>query len=61
MDFLSWVDVLLARAVNPEKGYTDIMNLDFQQEKNLVCGTAKLPVQSGLSTRAINTFDKWFN
>jgi hypothetical protein len=56
LDFLSWVDVLLARAVNPEKGYTDIMSLDFQQEKNLVCGTAKLPVQSGLSTRAIKNF-----
>lgn len=53
-------EVLLA-AVNPEKGFTNAMDLAYELENGLARGTAVLPMESGLSNRANRTFDKWFN
>lgn len=60
-DFPSWLEVLLARAVNPEKGFTNAMDLAFELENGLARGTTVLPMQSSLSTRVKSTIGNWFN
>ena len=60
-DLPSWLEVLLARAVNPEKGFTNAMDLAFELENGLARGTTVLPMQSNLSTRVKSTIGNWFN
>ncbi len=60
-DFPSWLEVLLARAVNPEKGFSNAMDLAYELENGLARGTTVLPMQSSLSTRVKSTIGNWFN
>ena len=59
-DLPSWLEVLLARAVNPDKGFTNAMDLAFELENGLARGTTVLPMKSKLSTRMRSAFDDWF-
>ena len=59
-DLPSWLEVLMARAVNPEKGFTNAMDLAFELENGLARGTTVLPMKRSLSTRVRSTFGDWF-
>ena len=59
-DLPSWLEVLLARAVNPDKGFTNAMDLAFELENGLARGTTVLPMKSKLSTRVRSAFEDWF-
>lgn len=60
-DLPSWLEVLLARAVNPEKGLTNAMDLAFELENGLARGITVLPMKSNLSARVKNVVGEWFN
>ena len=60
-DLPSWLEVLLARAVNPERGFSNAMDLAFELENGLARGTTVLPMKSSLSTRVKSAFGGWFN
>ncbi len=59
-DLPSWLEVLLGRAVNPEKGFTNAMDFAFELENGLARGTTVLPMKSSLSTRVGSTIGSWF-
>jgi serine/threonine protein kinase len=60
-DLPSWLEVLFARAVNPEKGFTNAMDLAFELENGLARGITVLPMKSSLSTRVRSVVGEWFN
>ncbi|MEE9355701.1 MAG: bifunctional protein-serine/threonine kinase/phosphatase [Methylococcaceae bacterium] len=60
-DLPSWLDVLLAHAVNPEKGFVTAMDLAFELENGLARGTTVLPMKNSLSSRVKNTLGDWFS
>ena len=60
-DLPSWLEVLLARAVNPDKGFSNAMDFAFELENGLARGTTVLPMKSSLSTRVRSAFDDWFS
>ena len=60
-DLPSWLEVLFARAINPEKGFTNAMDLAFELENGLARGITVLPMKSSLSTRVKNVVGEWFN
>ncbi len=60
-DLPSWLEVLLARAVNPEKCFTNAMDLAFELENGLARGITVLPMKSSLSTRVKSVVGEWFN
>ncbi len=60
-DLPSWLEVLLGRAVNPEKGFTNAMDLAFEFENGLARGTTVLPMKNSLSSRASTTIKNWFS
>ena len=60
-DLPSWLEVLFARAVNPEKGFTNAMDLAFELENGLARGITVLPMKSSLSTRVRSAVGEWFN
>ncbi|MCK5354721.1 MAG: serine/threonine protein kinase, partial [Methyloprofundus sp.] len=60
-DLPSWLEVLFARAVNPEKGFTNAMDLAFELENGLARGGTVLPMKRNLSTRVRNVVGEWFN
>lgn len=60
-DLPSWLEMLLARAVNPEKGFIHAMDLAFELENGLARGITVLPMKNSLSTRVKNVVGEWFN
>ena len=60
-DLPSWLEVLMARAVNPEKVFVNAMDFAFELENGLARGTTVLPMKSSLSTRVRSAFDDWFS
>ena len=60
-DLPSWLEVLLARAVNPEKGFVNAMDLAFELENGLARGITVLPMKTSLSTRVKSVVGEWFN
>jgi serine/threonine protein kinase len=60
-DLPSWLEVLMAHAVNPEKVFVNAMDLAFELENGLARGTAVLPIKSSLSSRVRSTLGDWFN
>ncbi|MCF6251654.1 MAG: protein kinase [Methylococcaceae bacterium] len=60
-DLPSWLEVLLLRAVNPEKGFTNAMDLAFELENGLARGITVLPMKPSLSTRVRSVVGEWFN
>ena len=60
-DLPSWLEVLFARAVNPEKGFTNAMDLAFELENGLARGITVLPMKSSLSTKVRSVVGEWFN
>jgi len=60
-DLPSWLEVLLARTVNPNRGFVNAMDLAFELENGLARGITVLPMQSSLFTRVKNVFTDWFN
>jgi serine/threonine protein phosphatase PrpC len=51
-DLPSWLEVLMARAVNPENVFVNAMDLAFELENGLARGTTVLPMKSSFSERA---------
>ncbi len=60
-DLPSWLGVLLARAVNPGKGFSNAMDFAFELENGLARGTTVLPMKTSLSERARGLLDVFFN
>ena len=60
-DLPSWLEILFTRAVNPEKGFTNAMDLAFELENGLARGITVLPMKSGFSTRVRGAVAEWFN
>lgn len=60
-DLPSWLEVLFARVINPEKGFTNAMDLAFELENGLARGITVLPMKSSLSTRVKSVVGEWFN
>jgi serine/threonine protein phosphatase PrpC len=60
-DLPSWLEVLLAHAINPEKGFVTAMDLAFELENGLARGTTVLPMKNSLTSRVKNTLGDWFN
>lgn len=60
-DLPSWLEVLLTRAVNPEKGFTNAMDLAFELENGLARGITVLPMKSSLSSRLRGVVGEWFD
>ncbi len=60
-DLPSWLEVLLLRAVNPEKGFTNAIDLAFELENGLARGITVLPMKPSLSTRVRSVVGEWFN
>jgi len=59
-DLPAWLEVLLARAVNPEKRFSNVMDLAFELENGLARGTKVLPLKHSLSRRVSQTVSHWF-
>ena len=60
-DLPAWLEVLLARAVHPDKGFINAMDLAFELENGLARGITVLPMKSSLSSRVKNVVGEWFN
>ncbi|MEE9338188.1 MAG: bifunctional protein-serine/threonine kinase/phosphatase [Methylococcaceae bacterium] len=60
-DLPAWLEVLLARAINPEKGFVNAMDLAFELENGLARGTTVLPMEKSLTSRVKNTLGGWFS
>ena len=60
-DLPAWLEVLLLRAVNPEKGFINAMDLAFELENGLARGTTVLPMKSSLSSRVKSVVGEWFD
>lgn len=60
-DLPAWLEVLLTRAINPEKGFINAMDLAFELENGLARGTTVLPMEKSLSSRVKNTLGDWFS
>ncbi len=59
-DLPAWLGVLLARAVNTEKGFDNAMDLAFELENGLARGTPILPMKGSITNRLKNTLGEWF-
>ncbi|MCK5903646.1 MAG: serine/threonine protein kinase, partial [Gammaproteobacteria bacterium] len=60
-DLPAWLEVLLSRAVNPEKRFINAMDLAFELENGMARGTSVLPMESSLSNRVKNKLGGWFS
>lgn len=60
-DLPSWLEVLFTRAVDPDKGFTNAMDLAFELENGLARGITVLPMKSSFSTRIRGAVGEWFN
>lgn len=61
-DLPSWLEILLVRAVNPKKGFTNAMDLAFELENGLVRGLTALPIKNNsLSIRFKRVIGAWFD
>ena len=60
-DLPAWLDVLMARAVNPEKVFVNAMDFAYELENGMARGTAVLPMKNDFSTRMRSTLNQWFN
>jgi Serine/threonine protein kinase len=60
-DLPAWLDILMAKAVNPEKVFVNAMDLAYELENGLARGTAVLPMKNDFSTRVRSVLNHWLN
>ncbi len=60
-DLPAWLDILMAKAVNPEKVFVNAMDLAYELENGLARGTAVLPMKNDFSTKVRSVLNHWLN